>query len=95
MGHVPVIRYHRPGDPRAAAEVGKIIQRYAADGIELRAVMLERLGPNVWHGSPAQAMATLGELEETARLCSGGLTSPEPLDAAQLESLRQQFGAHW
>ena len=95
VGHVPVIPYHRPGDPRAADEVAKIIQHYAADGIELRAVMLERLGPNVWHDSPAQAMATLEELEETARLCSGGLTPSEPLNDAQLEELRQHFGAHW
>ena len=30
--------------------------------------MLERLGPMVWHNSPAAAMALLEELEETARL---------------------------
>jgi ribulose-5-phosphate 4-epimerase/fuculose-1-phosphate aldolase len=30
--------------------------------------MLERLGPNVWHQTPAAAMAVLEELEETARL---------------------------
>jgi len=31
--------------------------------------MLDRLGPNVWHESPAAACAVLEELEETARLC--------------------------
>jgi hypothetical protein len=30
--------------------------------------MLERLGPNVWHETPAAAMAVLEELEETAKL---------------------------
>ena len=57
--------------------------------------MLERLGPNVWHGSPAAAMATLEELEETARLVA---LSPQPISALtadQIEALRQKFGAHW
>jgi ribulose-5-phosphate 4-epimerase/fuculose-1-phosphate aldolase len=42
----------------------------------LRAVMMDRLGPNVWHESPAAAMATLEELEETARLWL--MTVPRP-----------------
>ena len=44
--------------------------RYGAAGTPIRAVMLARLGPNVWHDSPAQAMALLEELEETAQLWS-------------------------
>jgi ribulose-5-phosphate 4-epimerase/fuculose-1-phosphate aldolase len=55
--------------------------------------MLSRLGPNVWHDSPAQAMATLEELEETARLSV--LTQTTPLNEAQIHALRQTFGAHW
>ena len=55
--------------------------------------MLSRLGPNVWHDTPAQAMATLEELEETARL---HLLSPAAdLTATQIDELRQTFGAHW
>ena len=43
--------------------------------------------------TPAQAMATLEELEETARL---QLLCPAPsLTAAQIDELRQTFGAHW
>lgn len=95
VGRVPVIAYHFPGDPRAAACVTDTIERYAAAGIELRAVMLERLGPNVWHASPAAAMATLEELEETARLVAMHPQPPAPLDPAQLQDLQRQFGARW
>ena len=57
--------------------------------------MLARLGPNVWHSTLAAAMATLEELEETAKLwlsCGGGAA---PLDDAQIEALREAFGAAW
>ena len=100
VGHVPVIPYHRPGAPEAAQAVGEAIERYGERGTPLRAVMLRRLGPNVWHGSPAAAMAALEELEETARLWWMSRTrpergAPEPLDAPQIEELRRQFGARW
>ena len=39
------------------------IECMQAQGKPIRAVMLDRLGPNVWHGSPAAAMATLEALE--------------------------------
>ena len=68
VGHVPVLPYFRPGAPEAADAVAELIGRHAAQGTPLRAVMLARLGPNVWHDTPAQAMAVLEELEETARL---------------------------
>ena len=95
VGHVPVITYHRPGDPAAAAQVAQTIQRYGQAGTPIRAVMLARLGPNVWHDSPGAAMATLEELEETARLVSLGAQAPTPLTDAQIEELRQTFGARW
>lgn len=95
VGRVPVIAYHFPGDPQAAELVAETITRYAANGIELRAVMLERLGPNVWHDSPAAAMATLEELEETARLSVLCAARPAPLDETQLRDLRRQFAARW
>ena len=60
VGHVPLIAYHRPGDPAAAARVGDTITRYGVRGTPIRAVMLSRLGPNVWHDSPAAAMAAPG-----------------------------------
>jgi len=93
VGRVPVVPYHRPGDPRVGTLVAALIARYAATPI--RAVMLARLGPNVWHDTPAQAMAVLEELEETARLWMLCDPRPQPLSDAELEQLRQAFGAHW
>ena len=93
VGHVPLIAYHRPGDVAAADAVEQTIAHYAQHGLPLHAVMLSRLGPNVWHDSPAQAMATLEELEETARLAL--LTNASALTEPQIEALRQNFGAYW
>ncbi|MDP3797918.1 MAG: aldolase [Polaromonas sp.] len=95
VGHVPLIPYHRPGDPDAAALVAQTITRYGERGTPIRAVMLERLGPNVWHDSPAAAMAVLEELEETARLMVLSHPLPQPLNDIQIDQLRQTFGAHW
>ncbi len=95
VGHVPLIAYHRPGDPAAAQAVQHAITQAQARGTPLRAVMLERLGPNVWHESLAAAMATLEELEETARLWLMTMPRPAPLCAAQIEDLRAHLGARW
>jgi ribulose-5-phosphate 4-epimerase/fuculose-1-phosphate aldolase len=95
VGHVPLVPYHRPGAPEVGQRVAEIIRRYGEAGTPIRAVMLERLGPNVWHESPAAAMATLEELEETARLIILGAPAPAPLTEMQIEELRQTFGARW
>ncbi len=95
VGHVPRIPYHRPGDPRAAELVAQTIARYGEQGMPIRAVMLERLGPTVWHDSPAAAMATLEELEETARLWLQSQAQAVPLNEPQISELRQTFGARW
>ncbi|MCJ7799927.1 MAG: aldolase [Polaromonas sp.] len=95
VGHVPVMAYRRPGSPEMAELVAQAISRYGEAGMPIRAVMLARLGPNVWHDSPAAAMATLEELEETARLVSLGTSVPEPLSDTQINELRQTFGARW
>jgi ribulose-5-phosphate 4-epimerase/fuculose-1-phosphate aldolase len=93
VGHVPLIPYHRPGDPAAGDEVARRIVAMRDAGTPIRAVMLDRLGPNVWHDSPAQASAVLEELEETARLWL--LAHPLPLTAEQIDELRSHFGARW
>ena len=95
VGHVPLIPYHRPGDPRVAELVARAIRAGHARGTPLRAVMLDRLGPNVWHGSPAEACAVLEELEETARLWLLTRPHPAPLTDTQLDELRSVFGALW
>lgn len=95
VGHVPLIPYHRPGDTAVAERVARAITAAAQRGTPLRAVMLDRLGPNVWGGSPAQAMSTLEELEETARLWLMCHPKPAPLDDAQIDELRRHFGARW
>ncbi|MDM0057610.1 class II aldolase/adducin family protein [Variovorax fucosicus] len=93
VGHVPLIPYRRPGDPAMGDEVARRIEHMRAAGTPIRAVMMERLGPNVWHSDPAQASAVLEELEETARLWL--MTRPTPLTGAQIAELRMHFGAQW
>ena len=95
VGHVPLIPYHRPGDPRVAELVAQRISAMAERGTPIRAVMLDRLGPNVWHDSPAQASAALEELEETARLWLMCQPGPLPLGEPEIQELRRQFGASW
>jgi ribulose-5-phosphate 4-epimerase/fuculose-1-phosphate aldolase len=95
VGHVPLIPYHAPGDAAVADLVAQRIAAMAARGTPIRAVMLDRLGPNVWHRSPAEASAVLEELEATARLWLMCSPPPAPLDAARIEVLRERFGATW
>lgn len=95
VGRVPLLPYHRPGDPAVGERVADAIKQAQRRGATLRAVMLDRLGPNVWHDSPASAMATLEELEETAKLWLMCCPRPTPLDASQLTELEQTFGANW
>ena len=95
VGHVPLIGYRRPGDPAVGDRVAAAIEDGARRGAPIRAVMLARLGPTVWHETPAAAMAVLEELEETARLWRGASPPPAPLSAAQIDELRRHFGARW
>jgi 3-dehydro-4-phosphotetronate decarboxylase len=95
VGRVPHIAYHRPGDPAAADLVAATISAHQAAGKPIRAVMMERLGPNVWHDTPAAAMATLEELEETAKLWLLTGRSAAPLSEAHIDELRREFKAVW
>ena len=95
VGHVPLLAYRRPGDPETARLVAAAIDAAQARGAPIRAVMLSRLGPNVWHETPSAAMAVLEELEETARLWVETQSPIRPLSAAQIEDLRQHSGARW
>jgi ribulose-5-phosphate 4-epimerase/fuculose-1-phosphate aldolase len=95
VGRVPRVPYHRPGDPAVALVVSQTILQAQSRGLQLRAVMLDRLGPNVWHRTPSEAMAVLEELEETAHLHLLTQGRSTPLDEAQIQALREQFGATW
>jgi len=101
VGHVPLIPYHRPGDPAVGDRVAERIVAMRAAGTPIRAVMLDRLGPNVWHRTPAEASAVLEELEETAKLwlmtrptgpaAQAIATHPMPLTEEQIADLRTHF----
>jgi len=93
VGHVPLIPYHRPGDPKVGELIAQKIRQMQARHTPIRAVLLDRLGPNVWHQSLSQASAVLEELEETARLYL--MAKSTPLSEFQIQELRDQFDAKW
>lgn len=95
VGHVPLIPYHRPGDPRVADLVTARIADHQASHTPIRAVLLDRLGPVVWGPDAAAALAVLEELEETARLWLLTDRRPEPLTTDAIDELRATFGAAW
>lgn len=95
VGHVPLIPYHAPGDPVVGDLVAEKISAKRNAGTPLRAVLLDRLGPNVWHASPSAAMAVLEELEETARLWLMTDPRPQPLPESAIDELRRRFAATW
>jgi ribulose-5-phosphate 4-epimerase/fuculose-1-phosphate aldolase len=95
VGHVPLIGYRRPGDPQVAELVRERIDAARARGTPIRAAMLDRLGPVVWHASPSEAAAVLEEMEETARLWLLSDRLAAPLDEPRIQALRDAFGAAW
>lgn len=93
VGHIPLIPYHRPGDPAVAQRVAGL-----ANGV--RGVLLERLGPVVWESSVSRAAYALEELEETAKLWmmmkdQPGFQDRAALDESALAELRATFNARW
>jgi ribulose-5-phosphate 4-epimerase/fuculose-1-phosphate aldolase len=91
VGHVPLVPYHRPGDSVVADIVTQLITSARAKSAPLRAVMIDRLGPNVWHQTLASAMATLEELEETAKLWLLSERSVPALSDEQINELITRF----
>lgn len=85
VGHVPMIPYRRPGDPAVA----DLVLAHAAS---VRAVLLERLGPLVWHDSVSAACFALEELEETAKLwLMLRDVRPPALGQAQIDDIKRTF----
>ncbi len=95
VGQVPLIPYHRPGAPEVAQAIALHIKQAALANRSLRAVLIDRLGPNVWHATAAGAMALLEELEETAKLWLRSEPKPAPLTSVQIQELNDLFGARW
>ncbi|EYS97586.1 aldolase [Cupriavidus sp. SK-4] len=93
VGHIPLIPYHRPGDPAVAARVATL-------AAQVRGVLLERLGPVVWESSVSRAAFALEELEETAKLWmtmkdTPGFAARAALPDGALAELRDAFQARW
>jgi ribulose-5-phosphate 4-epimerase/fuculose-1-phosphate aldolase len=95
VGHIPLVAYQRPGAASVAADVSRLIHDSAAQQKTIRGVMLDRLGPVVWHQSPAEASAVLEELEETAKLWLMSDRQATALSDHQINELRETFGALW
>ena len=95
VGHIPLVAYQRPGAASVAADVSRLIHDSAAQQKTIRGVMLDRLGPVVWHQSPAEASAVLEELEETVKLWLMSDRQATALSDHQINELRETFGALW
>ena len=61
IGRLPLVPYHRPGDPRLGAAIRALAARYCA-------VLLANHGPVVSAASLEAAVYAIEELEETAKL---------------------------
>ena len=85
VGRLPLVPYHRPGDPALGEVVRGLAARHAA-------VLLANHGPVVSGSSLEAAVQAAEELEETAKLflLLRGL-SPRTLTPEQLEELRAAF----
>jgi ribulose-5-phosphate 4-epimerase/fuculose-1-phosphate aldolase len=88
VGKVPFISYRRPGHSSVADRVRELAN-------DVRAVLLDRLGPVVWGATVSQAAWSLEELEETAKLWLMLNPKPTSMTEEQIEDLRVTFGARW
>jgi len=84
---LPVLPYHRPGDPAMEAGIHEAAKT-------ARAVLLANHGPVVSGRTLTDAVAAAEELEESARLALMLRGTPaRVLDAAQVDDLLNAFGA--
>lgn len=89
VGRLPVVPYHRPGDPGVADAIRALADRHAA-------VLLANHGPVVSGPSLDGAVNAIEELEETAKLfLTLGDRPVRALDEGQIDELRRVFGAEW
>jgi ribulose-5-phosphate 4-epimerase/fuculose-1-phosphate aldolase len=85
IGRLPLVPYHRPGDPALAGAIGVLARQHSA-------VLLANHGPVVSGSTLAAAVYAAEELEETAKLFLLLRDVPHrPLDAAQVDELKSTF----
>jgi ribulose-5-phosphate 4-epimerase/fuculose-1-phosphate aldolase len=85
IGRLPLVPYHRPGDPALAGAIGALARKHSA-------VLLANHGPVVSGASLEAAVYAAEELEETAKLFLLLRDEPiRPLDAAQIDELKSTF----
>ena len=85
IGRLPLIPYHRPGDPALGAAIRGLAGRHCA-------VLLANHGPVVSGATLEAAVYATEELEETAKLflLLRGVPT-RPLDRAQIAELKAAF----
>ena len=86
IGRLPLVPYHRPGDPELAGVISALANKHSA-------VLLANHGPVVSGSSIEAAVYAAEELEETAKLFL--LLRDEPyraLDTQQIDELKSAFG---
>jgi ribulose-5-phosphate 4-epimerase/fuculose-1-phosphate aldolase len=86
IGRLPLLPYHRPGDPALAGAISALARKHSA-------VLLANHGPVVSGATLEAAVHAAEELEETAKLflLLRGVPT-RPLDAAQIDELKSAFG---
>ena len=85
IGRLPLLPYHRPGDPALGPAIGELARKHGA-------VLLANHGPVVSGASLEAAVYAAEELEETAKLflLLRGVPT-RPLDAQQIDELKSAF----
>jgi ribulose-5-phosphate 4-epimerase/fuculose-1-phosphate aldolase len=87
VGRLPLVPYHRPGDPALGEAIRDLAPAHSA-------VLLANHGPVVSGVSLDAAMYAAEELEETARLFLLLRNVPtRPLNDAQIQELEAVFGS--
>jgi ribulose-5-phosphate 4-epimerase/fuculose-1-phosphate aldolase len=85
IGRLPLLPYHRPGDPALGDAISALAKKHSA-------VLLANHGPVVSGGSLEAAVYAAEELEETAKLFLLLRDVPvRPLDAQQIAELKTAF----
>jgi ribulose-5-phosphate 4-epimerase/fuculose-1-phosphate aldolase len=86
IGKLPLVPYHRPGDPRLAEAIGGVAAKHSC-------VLLANHGPVVSGRDLESAVYAIEELEETAKLFLLLRNSPtRPLGEQQIDELHSVFG---